>query len=75
MTQPVDILQVNLIKIQESGAGKFAFDIYNYPSIITSIFILNNEIELIQKKESRLSASQRIKVITLFNQTKEIKNG
>ncbi len=63
----IDIIQVCLINIEKSGIGKFNMDVYNIPPIITSRFVLTHEIGLIQKKESKLSASQRLKTIDLFD--------
>lgn len=67
----IDIIQACLIKIEGDGVGKFNMDIYNIPPIITSRFILTHEIGLIQKKESRLSASQRLKTIDLFDKVQQ----
>ena len=67
----IDIIQVCLIKIEGDGVGKFALDVHNIPPIITSRFILTHEIGLIQKKESKLSTSQRLKAIDLFDKVQQ----
>ena len=63
----INVIQVCLIQIERSGAGKFNMDVYNIPPIISSRFVLTHEVGLIQKKESLLSASQREKTIVLHD--------